>query len=220
MGTYLGAVHLLDHQGNTVTLKEKQNLPTHVVAVNQISIDSKGEFLATCSDDGMVKISGFYTEENNQTINMGQNVKSVAMDPLFYKSGSGRKCIVGDSNLTLYEKTFLKGLKTTLLSYSEGSVSSIAWCGQWVAWASALGVRVYDLNEKNSLGLIKWEEPKASNLTDYRCNLKWSNPTTLLIGWVDTIRICIIRKRNAIEASTRNMPGFIVDPGKFLIFLY
>lgn len=216
MGTYFGAVHLLDHLGNTVTLNKKQNLPNHVVAVNQISVDSKGEFLATCSDDGMVKISGFYTEENNQNLNIGQNVKSIALDPLFYKSGSGRKCIVGDSNLTLYEKTFLKGMKTTLLSYSEGSVSSIAWCGQWVAWASGLGVRVYDLNEKNSLGLIKWEEPKGSILSDYRCNLKWSNPTTLLIGWVDTIRICIIRKRNAIEASTRNMPGYIVDPSKYL----
>lgn len=29
------------------------------------------------------------------------------------------------------------------------------------------------------------------------------------------IRICIIRKRNAIEISTRELPGFIVDPSMF-----
>lgn len=51
-------------------------------------------------------------------------------------------------------------------------------------------------------------------LNDYRCNLRWSNSTTLFIGWVDTIRICVIRKRNAIEVSTRNLPGFIVDPSR------
>lgn len=52
-------------------------------------------------------------------------------------------------------------------------------------------------------------------LNDYRCNLRWSNSTTLFIGWVDTIRICVIRKRNAIEVSTRNLPGFIVDPSRY-----
>ena len=133
---------------------------------------------------------------------------------MHYKSGSGRKFIVGDNRLTLYEKTFLKGLKTTILSESEGQVATIKWNGQFIAWASALGVRVYDLYEKCSLGLIKWEEPKEFKLSDFRCNLKWSNATTLLIGWVDTIRICIIRKRNAIEVSTRNLPGFVVDPSK------
>lgn len=100
-----------------------------------------------------------------------------------------------------------------MLSEAEGLVSSIAWTNQFVAWASDIGVRVYDLNEKCSLGLIKWEEPKDRQLTDFRCNLKWSNSMTLLIGWVDIIRICVIRRRNSVEVSTRDLPGYIVDPG-------
>lgn len=118
----------------------------------------------------------------------------------------------GDNKLTLHEKTFLKGLKPTVLSEAEGLVDAIAWSDQFVAWASAIGVRVYDLNERCSLGLIKWEEPKDMLLNDFRCNLKWSNPTTLLIGWVDIIRICVIRRRNSVEVSQRDLPGFIVDP--------
>lgn len=72
---------------------------------------------------------------------------------------------------------------------------------------------MYDLNEKCSLGSIKWEEPIGQSLSEYRCNLRWSNSTTLLIGWVDTIRVCVLRKRNSVEVSTRGLPEYIVDPG-------
>lgn len=127
-----------------------------------------------------------------------------------------RSIIAGDNKLTLYEKTFLKGLKSTVLNDSEGVVSAIAWSDQFVAWASAIGVRVHDLNEKCSLGLIKWQEPENISLNNFRCNLKWANSKTLLIGWVDTIRVCVVRKRNSVEVSTRDLPGFIVDPSKQL----
>ncbi|XP_055301199.1 vacuolar protein sorting-associated protein 41 homolog [Sitodiplosis mosellana] len=214
IGTHWGAVHLLDHQGNTVdnSINNAQDFPVHMVSVNQISIDNKGEYIATCSDEGTVVISGFYTDENNYNIKLGRAVKTIALDPVYYKSGSGRRFIIGDQKLTLHEKTFLKGLKQTVLCEAEGVVSAIAWTDHFVAWASVIGVRVYDLNEKCSLGLIKWEEPKDQLLNDFRCNLKWSNSTTLLIGWVDIVRICVIRKRNSVEVSTRGLPDFIVDP--------
>lgn len=222
IGTHWGAVHLLDHQGNTVDTSinvDAEEIPPHVVSVNQISIDNKGEFIATCSDDGTVVVSGFYTNENNHKMKLERAVNTIALDPMYYKSGSGRRFIIGDNKLTLYEKTFLKGIKQTILCEAEGSVSAIAWTDHFVAWASAIGIRVYDLNEKCSLGLIKWEEPKEKVLTDFRCNLKWSNSTTLLIGWVDIVRICVIRKRNSVEVSTRGLPDFIVDPSKFFFSL-
>lgn len=127
---------------------------------------------------------------------------------------------LGDKKLTLYEKTFLKGVKPTVLNESEGNVTAIAWSGQFVAWASAIGVRVHDLNEKCSLGLIYWEEPLNGTLSDYRCNLKWADSSTLLIGWVDSIRVCVIRKRNTIEATTRGLPAYSVDPSKFPCFCH
>lgn len=65
-------------------------------------------------------------------------------------------CITGEDKLVLYEKTFLARLKTTILWEAEGGVRSIAWTDQFVAWASDTGVRIYDLNAKCSLGLIKW----------------------------------------------------------------
>lgn len=47
----------------------------------------------------------------------------------------------------------------------------------------------------------------------YRCNLCWKNSTTLLVGWVDTVRVCMIRKRSLAELSNRELPEFVVEPG-------
>lgn len=159
-----------------------------------------------------VHINCLYEDDNSVFLNLERQIKCIELDPMYHKSSSGRRFVLGDYQLTLYEKTFLKGLKSTVLSDSEGLVNAVKWNGQFVAWASGIGVRVYDLNEKCSLGLIKWEEPKMGKLSDFRCNLRWCNSSTLLIGWVETIRICVIRKRNLVEVSTRNLPGFIVDP--------
>ncbi|XP_055903416.1 vacuolar protein sorting-associated protein 41 homolog [Eupeodes corollae] len=211
-GSYNGRLYLLDHQGNTVdSYLNKSNSFCHAVGVNEISVDSKGEYVATCSDDGKVVITGLFSDENNQKINIGKSVKAVALDP-DPKVPAGKRFIVGDEKLTMYEKSFLKNLKSSTLCDAEGYVLSVCWNGPFVAWASYLGVRVYDLNEKCSLGLMKWEQPHNAKLENFRCNFRWSNATTLLIGWVDTIRICVIRKRTALGISTRDEPGFIVDP--------
>lgn len=164
-------------------------------------------------------ITGLYQDEHNHQLNVGQPVKSICVDPQSGKPGAARRFIVGENRLTLYDKYFLTGFKPTVLSEAEGYASAIAWTDQLVAWASGLGVRVYDLSERCSLGLIKWEEPlpEDGHLSNFRCNLRWSSPTTLLIGWVDTIRVCVIRKRNAIEVAQRGLPGFIVDPSETVI---
>lgn len=169
-------IHLLDHQGNNI---ESKTLQAHTVAVNQISIDYNGDFIASCSDDGKVFIYGLYSTENNHNMSMGRLVKSIAIDPNYYKSGSGRRFITGislsvplafiknlsdgklmifsgDDKLVLYEKTFLSRMKQTVLCEAEGGVRSVAWTGHFVAWASDIGVRVYDINARCSLVLIKW----------------------------------------------------------------
>ncbi|XP_020282011.1 vacuolar protein sorting-associated protein 41 homolog isoform X2 [Pseudomyrmex gracilis] len=209
LGSHWGMIHLLDHQGNNVKSK---TLQAHTVAVNQISIDQNGDFIASCSDDGKVFIYGLYSTENNHNMSMGRLVKSIAIDPNYYKNGSGRRFITGDDKLVLYEKTFLARMKPTILCEAEGGVRSVAWCGRFVAWASDTGVRVYDLDAKCSLGLIKWSRTADASPEHYRCNLQWSNDKTLLIGWVDIVRVCHIRKRTMQEMINRDLPEFVVDP--------
>ncbi|XP_017798628.1 PREDICTED: vacuolar protein sorting-associated protein 41 homolog [Habropoda laboriosa] len=209
LGSHWGMIHLLDHQGNNI---QSKSLQTHTVAVNQISIDHNGDFVASCSDDGKVFIYGLYSTENNHNMSMGRLVKSIAIDPNYYKNGSTRRFITGDDKLVLYEKTFLCRMKLSVLSEAEGGVRSIAWNGHFVAWASDTGVRVYDLNARCSLGLIRWPRSAHALPEHYRCNLRWSDERTLLIGWVDIVRTCQIRKRSVQEMVNRDLPEYAVDP--------
>uniref|UniRef100_A0A1B6C2S4 RING-type domain-containing protein n=1 Tax=Clastoptera arizonana TaxID=38151 RepID=A0A1B6C2S4_9HEMI len=223
IGTHFGMIHLLDHQGNSIRYKE---LRAHTVAVNQISIDINGDYIASCSDDGKVYVYGLYTSDNNQEMVVGRLVKCIAIDPSYYKSGSGRRFITGDERLVLHEKTLFSRIKSTVLSEAagEGGVQTLRWSsgGQWVAWASQIGVRVYDMNARCSLGLIKWNKSAIFSYSSIyyrmqqekpRCNICWKDTNTFLIGWVETIRICNIRKRSQAEmALTPNWPQYTVEP--------
>ncbi|XP_014371790.1 vacuolar protein sorting-associated protein 41 homolog [Papilio machaon] len=215
LGTQWGVIHLLDHEGNTVPFSQDNNqkdLQAHAIAVNKISVDENGDYIASCSDDGKVLVYGLYSKDNTHSLTLSRVVKSVALDPFYHKSGSGRRFLTGDNKLTLYEKTFLNRLRSTVLCECESYVQAIAWHDRFVAWASEVGVRVYDLVARCSLGLIQWEKSLNRSIEDFRCNLLWSAPKTLMIGWVDTIRICLIRKRSPIELQTRDDTEYLVDP--------
>ncbi|XP_050526190.1 vacuolar protein sorting-associated protein 41 homolog [Daktulosphaira vitifoliae] len=207
IGTNWGSVHLLDFEGNIV--KNRQLRP-HTVSVNQISIDSRGEFIATCSDDGNVFVYGLYTQEDAQEVTLGRCVKSVAIDPLYHKSGSYRRFITGDDRLMLHERTFLGRTKSAVIYDAEGAVHNMSWHNRFVAWASDIGLRVYDIIARCSLGLIKWDKRDNIVPSTFRCNLTWKDSSTLLVGWVDTVRICGIRRRQ--QRLNKDTPEYRVEP--------
>lgn len=206
IGTKWGHIYVLDHQGNII---RNEHLRTHTVAVNQISMDLKGEFIATCSHDGKVYAYGLFSYDHAQELNLGKNVTSVAIDPLYYKLGVNRRFVTGDDRLVLHEKTFLTGVKSTVLYEAIGRVQNIKWHDRFIAWACDAGVRVYDIVGRNSLVLIKWSRTEDIIPVNYPCCLTWKNSVTLLIGWVDTVRVCKIEKRNSV---IRDIPEFSVNP--------
>lgn len=213
VGTRWGSVHLLDHQGNKS--QSDVNLRAHTVSVNQISLDAKGEHIATCSDDGKVFVYGLDNNEDSLNMEVARLVRCVAIDPLYYQPRSGSRFVTGDERLVLHEKAFFSRLKSTILSEakSEGGVQNIRWSpnGFLIAWTTNIGVRIYDLNARCSLGLIKWT--RNSNLEQYRCNLCWKDGLTLLVGWVDTVRVCRVRKKTIPEISeTKNNSEYLVEP--------
>ena len=82
-------------------------------------------------------------------------IKSIALDPLYYKSGSGRRFVTGDERLILHEKGFLSRLKSTTLFEGEGYIVNIKWRGRFLAWASSTGVRVFDMTIKRVITVVK-----------------------------------------------------------------
>lgn len=203
VGSHWGALHLFDHQGNSV---RSQDLQAHTVMVNQVSIDERGDHICSCSDDGKVYINGLYSMENSQSLALNRLVKCVSIDPYYLKS---KRFITGDERLMLHEKAFLSR-RSTVLAEAEGQVNNIRWCGRFVAWASSVGLRVYDIEARCSLGLIKWA--RTHNPERFRCNLFWKDKHTLLVGWVDSVRVCLVRQRNPAEVlKDRDLPEYKVE---------
>lgn len=102
LGTQWGVIHLLDHEGNTVPISQDgkdKELQAHAIAVNKISVDVNGEYIASCSDDGKVVVYGLYSNDNTHNLNLGRVVKSVAIDPFYFKNGTGRRFLTGTTCL-------------------------------------------------------------------------------------------------------------------------
>jgi hypothetical protein len=82
-----------------------------------------------------VNIIGLYSADDNQVVNFDRPVKSVAIDPFFYKSSS-KQFVTGDDKLILNERGFLRSHKTRVLHQGEGAIRQIKWKGELVAWAN------------------------------------------------------------------------------------
>lgn len=207
LGTHSGVIHILDHLGNSIRTSH-----LHATTVNQISIDENGDYIASCSDDGKVVVLGLYNSDHNRVVTQDKPVQAVALDPNFYKSNSGRKFIIGDDRVLIYEKTYLSRYKDTVLHQGEGPVRNIRWKGQFVAWATDLNARVYDLNSRQIITRIKREFDSRFPPEQHRCNMFWKDDLSLLIGWADTVEICVVKKRStAVDAALKGLPDYYVE---------
>lgn len=54
LGTNWGALHLLDHLGHS---SQQQEFPTHGMAIKMVDIDSGGDYIGSCSNDGKVIVA-------------------------------------------------------------------------------------------------------------------------------------------------------------------
>ncbi|XP_022090770.1 vacuolar protein sorting-associated protein 41 homolog [Acanthaster planci] len=206
VGTHWGMVHVLDLQGNTIAGKE---FAKHSTTVNQISLDMNGDYLSSCSDDGRVAITGLYEDEYNQVQSFDCPVKSLALDPRFSKPNSGRQFVTGSDKLTLHEKGFFNRSKSTILHQAEGPIRIIKWRGCFIAWASDLGVKVYDLSSKRRITFIKKDHDEKLRPEIYPCKLCWKDNITLIVGWANTIKICVVKERRQLEG--KDMPNRYVE---------
>ncbi|PVD30846.1 hypothetical protein C0Q70_10121 [Pomacea canaliculata] len=216
LGTHWGMIFILDHTGNNIRDKE---IMAHTTTVNQISIDEKGEYLASCSDDGKVMIAGLYGTELNQTVSFDRPVKSVGIDPYFTKSGRGRQFACGEEKLVLNEKSGLfRTNKAITIHQGEGPVRNIKWHTDFIAWANDEGVRMYHTSSRRIITKIAKNHKHRTDL--YGCQLCWKDDVTLLVGWADTVRVCVVKvkpvhdgldtPRHIVEIVQTFTPDFFV----------
>lgn len=189
IGTLYGRIHIFDHQGNKV---KGQDLCVHLKSVNSISIDEKGEYLVSCSNDRLV-IYGLCDSEHNFVLMPDKPINIVAIDPSFHCAGSGRRFVAGDDRVVLYERGFLARYKSTVLQSKEQKVRTISWHNQFIAWATDFAVQIFDIEQRSVITRIK----KDSDIEGQdACQFCWKDKRTLLIGWSNTVKVCLIKERS------------------------
>ncbi|KAJ3192921.1 Vacuolar protein sorting-associated protein 41 [Entophlyctis luteolus] len=177
LGTHWGVVHILDLAGNNV-----KRFACHSATVNDLAIDDSGEFVASASDDGRVIINSLYTPEVFQ-FKHKRPVKCVSLEPEYSRKQS-RMHVSGGSaeTLLLTGKGWFSSFDTVIGS-GEGAIWAVEW-------------RTNDA----TFGSI--ERPANSPRSDlYRCNICWKDNTTLMVGWADSVKICVVKDRAGKKAT-------------------
>ncbi|GFT96345.1 vacuolar protein sorting-associated protein 41 homolog [Nephila pilipes] len=214
LGTHLGVIHILDHQGNNIRNKE---LLLHVTTVNQISIEDKGDYLASCSNDGKVAVHGLYSTDLNTSLTIERPVRSVALDPNFSKSSANRRFIIGEDKVVLYERQFLTGYKPNVLYQGEGAIRNIKWKDRFVVWSSDKTIRVYDIGSNRTITVIQRDHDPSLRSDLYRCNLYWKDNSTLLIGWANSVKVCQVVPSEASKAVALTSLKDQAGPPRFYV---
>lgn len=202
LGDVNGQVFLLDHHGNII-----RQINAHQGPVSCISIDSTGEYIATCSrNDPNVVIKGLYKEssEKDSSESFKTAVYSVELGPDFANQGH---YVVGTDRLIFNEKGFF-GVKRSIVHAGEGPIWKVSWKNSFIAWANDMGVKIFDTNSRKLITKIQ-RDPKSPSPADYHCHLCWYNDVTLLVGWAMTIKICQVRPRTSSDSP--DLPPFYVE---------
>ena len=88
IGTQNGFIYILDLNGNEI-----KRFYAHSMPVNEVSVDITGEYVCSCSDDGLVVVSALYAEDNLEFTGH-EPVKTVAIDPAYVQRDT-RELVMG-----------------------------------------------------------------------------------------------------------------------------
>jgi WD40 repeat protein len=175
LGMHSGAVWCLDaHSSSGSRSKSKP----HTSTVNAVSIDSACEFYASASDDGSVIVTNIATGETEK-FTYTRPILALAMHPQ-YKATRQHVCGGKAGALTLNSKGWFSS-KDTLLHQGEGSITAIAWQGNFIAWANSLGVKVVDCSSQQHITFIDRPNEDAVKTGACRCSLLWAAHDTLIV---------------------------------------
>eukprot|EP00262_Sarcandra_glabra_P009102 TRINITY_DN2309_c2_g1_i1.p1 TRINITY_DN2309_c2_g1~~TRINITY_DN2309_c2_g1_i1.p1 ORF type:complete len:953 (+),score=199.24 TRINITY_DN2309_c2_g1_i1:130-2988(+) len=200
LGTHDGTVHILDFQGNQV-----KDFSAHTATVNDLSFDTEGEYIGSCSDDGYVVINSLFTDERMK-FEYHRPMKAIALDPDYSRKAS-RRFVAGGlaGHLFLNVKKWL-GYRDQVLHSGEGPIHAVKWRTSLIAWANDAGVKVYDMANDQRITFI--ERPRGSPRPELLLpHLVWQDDTLLVVGWGTSVKIAAIRTNpsGGANGTQRNM---------------
>ncbi|EGC37705.1 hypothetical protein DICPUDRAFT_149700 [Dictyostelium purpureum] len=194
LGTHWGSVTIHDFDGNEIKRYDTQNS-----TITEIVIDPKGDYIASCSEDGKVVINPFDKSGEQFIYNYTRPITAIALDPEF-ASKNTRQFVSGgkQGQLILNSKGWFRS-KETIIHSGEGPIYAIKWCGIFIAWANDQGVKIYDTSTNTRIAHIPRKDGSPRGEL-YRCCLCWEKPNQLIIGWAKNVEVIQITEK--VDMST------------------
>eukprot|EP01083_Nonionella_stella_P289010 983564_1 len=185
LGTASGSVHILDFNGYEI-----KRFNVHSGRVNDVAVDLKGDYIASCADDGKIFVINLFSPDQAVHSYL-RPVMAVALHPRY----GGPNTVVASGGrgqqLILNTKGWFSA-KDQVLQAGEGPVYAIRWCGDMIAWANDLGVKIYDMSTNERVSWIA--RPHDSPSPDkYHCSICWEDDVTLLIGWANSVKVGLVQ---------------------------
>lgn len=205
MGTVKGWLHVFDLEGNQVF-----KVCVHTGPVNDLSIEERGDYVATCSDDGTVVVTNICLQTQTK-YTFAKPVQAVAFAVDFEsmkkeKRSSFERWGMASGGLEGKLTVTTKGILTpnnNVLHSGEGAIHCIQWNGPFLAWANTQGVKVYDFARKRGLTYIARKSLDVDkvpvNEENYRACLAWGprkdqdpyRSSSLVVGWGDHVTVAV-----------------------------
>lgn len=189
LGTRAGTVHLLDVKGYQV-----KRLQKHEASVVDVCCDRKGEYVASCAADGSVWVQSLYTDESARFEYNGP-LSAIALDPEYASKASRRFVVGGEAGKLWMNNRGWLGTRDTVLHHGEGPVQNIEWCGNFIAWANNVGVKVFDSSTSQRVGFVDLPD-NSLHPELYRPQIVWNTPNTLIVAWPHAVKVAKLRTVN------------------------
>ena len=195
LGTHYGTVYQMDFYGN-----ETACFTAHTGTVTELSIDTTGEWLASCSTDGTVVVQSL-TSPDRQVTSFNRPVTALAIDPCYAHKSSRQYCIGNKGGqVIMCSRGFMGRRKEAVLHQGEGTVHALRWRGTLIAWCSDRSTQVYDTVSGQRIGVIQ-HPPRMPPPDMYRCCLCWESETSLVVAVGASIKIARIKPRAVSEGT-------------------
>lgn len=72
------------------SLLQVREFRAHTAPVNDLSFDTEGEYIGSCSDDGSVVINSLFTDDEKMKSDYHRPMKAISLDPDYAKKQSKR----------------------------------------------------------------------------------------------------------------------------------
>eukprot|EP00890_Picochlorum_soloecismus_P000898 jgi/Picsp_1/1809/NSC_05276-R1_vacuolar protein sorting-associated protein 41 homolog len=214
IGFESGYIKVIDYNGDTIWTSEKSES-----SVLSLALDSKSEYLASGSSDGLAIVQSLCNDEVYQ-FNLGIPITAVCIDPR-YSTRKTKEIILGDAKgqVHVVSKGWLGPSQTTIFR-GKHSIKNLQWNGRMVSWISDSGVRIYDASTHTPIGSVPGLEPLRSGEL---ANLQWISESQMILGWNNSIsRVFIRRDRISMDSyevqeANENLVRNAVNEGEFCV---